>query len=77
MFTRGNAKHPCTRLTSIRGFAVRPIRPYPFEGAAVIRIRLIAFDDEFHSSRGGLQPRLTLISISKKETTLSRLPLPD
>ena len=28
MFTRGNAKHPCTRLTSIRGFAVRPIRPY-------------------------------------------------
>ena len=30
MFTRGNAKHPCTRLTSIRGFAVRPIRPYPY-----------------------------------------------
>ena len=31
MFTRGNAKHPCTRLTSIRGFAVRPIRPYPIQ----------------------------------------------
>ena len=36
MFTRGNAKHPCTRLTSIRGFAVRPIRPY---GCGCIRIQ--------------------------------------
>ena len=28
MFMRGYAKHLCTRLTRIRGFAVRPIRPY-------------------------------------------------
>ena len=29
MFTRDDAKHPCTRLTCIRGFAVGHIEPYP------------------------------------------------
>ena len=77
IYSRGYAKHPCTQSACCQGFAVGPSQRYPFEGAAVIRILLIAFDDEFHSSRGGLQPRLTLISISKKETTLSRPPLPD
>ena len=28
MFTRGYAKHPCTRLDCIRGFAVGRIRRY-------------------------------------------------
>ena len=27
VFMRGYAKHPCTRLGCIHGFAVRPVRP--------------------------------------------------
>jgi hypothetical protein len=30
MFTRGHAKHPCTQHVYSQGFAVRPIRRYPW-----------------------------------------------